>query len=77
MEPARSRASFVTLRMNRGLSVAAAADEMGLARGTLASFERGESVSLASAKMIADFHGCSVVELLAFEGPSTPASKAA
>lgn len=70
MEPERTRATLVTERINRGLSVAAAARAMGIARGTLVSFEDGEPVALASAKAIADFYGWTVVDLLALEASS-------
>ena len=67
MEPNRSRASLIAERMNRGLSVAAAADAIGIARGTLDAFERGDSVSLASLKRVADFYGCTVMDIVRTE----------
>lgn len=55
-------------RIARGLSINAAAKAIGIAPGTLNACERGESISLRSAKLIADFYGCTVVELVAVEG---------
>ncbi len=64
MEPAQRRAALRDERMNRGLSLAAAASAIGIHRATLVTFERDESVSLPSLKAIADFYGCKVVDLV-------------
>lgn len=51
-------------RLNRGLSVRQAGDLIGVAPNTLATLERGGSVAPSSAKLIADFYGCKVTDLL-------------
>lgn len=51
-------------RVNRGLSVRQAADEIGVAPGTLAALEDGRSVYPASAKKVADYFGCKVTDLI-------------
>ncbi len=65
---AARRRALVSERIARGLSINAAAKAIGIAPGTLNACERGESISLRSAKLIADFYGCTVVELVAVEG---------
>ena len=54
-------------RLNRGLSVAAAAKEIGVHRATLTSLESGARVHPESAKKIADFYGCQVTDLMPVE----------
>lgn len=56
--------NLTTERLNRGLSVAGAAAEIGIHRATLSALERGESVHPASAKRVADFFGCKVTDLM-------------
>lgn len=51
-------------RMNRGLTLKAAAEAIGVHRATLASVEAGGSVRPANAKKIADFFGCKVTDLM-------------
>ena len=62
-----TRRELMAARMNRGLSVQAAAAQIGIAHGTLRRFEAGESVTVANAKLIADFYGCKVTDLLPLE----------
>jgi DNA-binding XRE family transcriptional regulator len=50
-------------RINRGLSVADAANEIGIARGTLVRAEAGEMPKPALAKKIADFYGTRVTDI--------------
>lgn len=54
-------------RLNRGLSVAAAAAEIGVHRRTLAALERGETVNPANAKKVADYFGVLVTDLMPLE----------
>lgn len=54
-------------RLNRGLSVLAAAEEIGVHRATLTALERGERVHPANAKKIADYFGCQVTDLMPLE----------
>jgi DNA-binding XRE family transcriptional regulator len=61
------RREFIVKRMDMGLSPEAAAQRIGIARGTLLRFERGDSLSLTSAKLIADFWGCKVTDMIPFE----------
>jgi transcriptional regulator with XRE-family HTH domain len=51
-------------RLNRGMSVRQAAERIGIAAGTLSTLEAGGSVHPASAKLVADFYGCKVTDLL-------------
>lgn len=55
--------NIVAERINRGLSLAQAAFEIGIARGTLVKAESGEMPSPANAKRIADFYGCKVTDI--------------
>lgn len=54
-------------RLNRGLSVRRAADEIGVARATLRRLEDGRSVHPATAKQIADYFGVQVTDLMPIE----------
>ncbi len=54
---------LVALRVNRGLSVPAAAARAGVATGTLRRAERGLSIRPGPAKRIADFYGRKVTDL--------------
>ncbi len=63
-ELAVRRRALVSERIARGLSINAAAKAIGVAPGTLNACERGESLSLRSAKRIADFYGCKVADLM-------------
>lgn len=56
------------LRLNKGLSARQAAQQIGLARETLARAERGEGVHPGSAKLIADFYGVKVTDIWPVEG---------
>lgn len=60
-----TRRDLVAKRRNMGLSVEAAAAEIGIARNTLARFERGDTLILSTLKLIADFYGCQVTDLAA------------
>lgn len=51
-------------RLNRGLTLSGAAAEIGVHRATLASVEAGGSVHPANAKLIADYFGCKVTDLM-------------
>lgn len=51
-------------RLNRGLSSRIAADQIGVDRRTLERAERGEGVNPAKAKLIADFYGVLVTDIL-------------
>jgi transcriptional regulator with XRE-family HTH domain len=51
-------------RLNRGLSLAAAARVIGVHRNTLTALEAGARVHPESAKKIADYFGCKVTDLL-------------
>lgn len=55
--------NIVGERLNRGLSINAAAIEMGIARGSLVKAERGELPHPAVAKLIADFYGVLVTDI--------------
>lgn len=59
--------NLVRERINRGLSVAAAAEEIGVARGTLKALEAGQRVSPRTAKKVADFFGVQVTDLMPVE----------
>jgi len=50
-------------RLNRGLSLEAAGEQMGILRQTLWNAEHGKGVSPATAKAIADFYGYRVTEI--------------
>lgn len=54
-------------RLNRGLSQADAAAEIGVARATLDRAESGLSVQPAKAKRIADYYGVLVTDILPAE----------
>jgi len=60
-------------RLNRGLSVAAAAKEIGVHRRTLTALESGGRVLPDSAKKVADYFGCKVTDLPAFAATATDA----
>lgn len=51
------------LRLNKGLSIRAAADEMGIAEQSLRRAESGESVLPRVAFQIASFYDCKVTDL--------------
>ena len=51
-------------RLNRGLTISAAAEMIGVHRATLTALERGQTVSPANAKLIADHFGCKVTDLM-------------
>lgn len=57
--------NLVERRLNKGLTIKAAAAEIGVNRMTLAALERGERVRPDNAKKVADFYGCKVMDLLA------------
>lgn len=50
-------------RLDRGLSALQAAEEMGIAPGTLQRAERGLGIHPASKKAIADFYGFRVRDI--------------
>lgn len=79
MSPGRTmtRRELTAARMNRGLSVEAAAMQIGIAHNTLRRFEAGESILLANAKLIADFYGCKVTDLLPLDPEPAPTEKRA
>lgn len=54
-------------RLNRGLTVAAAALQIGVSRGTLQKAEAGLMPSAPLAKKIADFYGAKVTEIWPLE----------
>lgn len=54
-------------RLNRGLSVVEAAEQIGVSRGTLAKAERGAMVRPRQAKQIADFYGVQVTDIWSVE----------
>lgn len=60
---------LLELRRDKGLSVRAAAEEIGVARATLERAERGESVYPGTAKLIADFYEVRVTEIWPVEEP--------
>jgi transcriptional regulator with XRE-family HTH domain len=56
-------------RLNRGLSLSAAADEIGVPLNVLSRAEAGEGMPHPSnAKRIADFYGCQVTDIWPVEG---------
>lgn len=57
-------------RLNRGLSPAAAAADIGISRGTLRRAESGERPQVAVAKKIADFYGVQVTDIWPVEDRS-------
>lgn len=59
--------NLIATRLNLGLSVAEAAERMGIARNTLAKAERGERIHPGSAKTIADFYGKRVTDIWPIE----------
>ena len=62
--PKLSARDLKATRLNMGLSVAAAAEAMGVARRTLVDVERdGRMPVPAAAKRIADFFGVQVTDL--------------
>lgn len=54
-------------RLNRGLSLTAAARAMGVHRKTLTALESGARAHPESAKKVADFYGCQVVDVMPVE----------
>ncbi len=54
-------------RLNRGLSLAGAARDIGVHRATLTALEGGARVHPESAKKIADYFGCKVTDLMPLE----------
>lgn len=61
--------ALVRMRMNRGLSRAAAARSIGIARGTLVSAECGHRIGEAQAKRIADFYDVRVTDIWPVDDP--------
>ena len=55
--------SAIAMRLNRGLSLRAAADEIGVDRRTLEKLEKGHPIREEIAKRIADFYGCQVTDI--------------
>jgi transcriptional regulator with XRE-family HTH domain len=60
-------------RLNRGLSLRAAAAEIGVREQTIRRLEGGERVHPANAKKVADFYGVTVVDIMPIE-PSEAAA---
>lgn len=58
-----TRRESIAKRQNMGLSAEQAAAKIGIARNTLARFERGDTLIFANLKLIADFYGCKVTDL--------------
>jgi transcriptional regulator with XRE-family HTH domain len=61
---------LTTARLNKGLSLEAAALQIGVARTTLVRAERGERIHPAKAKLIADFFGLEVSDFYPVEPPN-------
>lgn len=61
-------------RMNRGLSAAVAAGEMGIEKQTLLNAETGTSPRPENAKKIADFYGYRVTDIWPITEPSEAAA---
>lgn len=59
--------NIVALRLNKGLSRRQAAKEIGIARATLAAVEEGQMVHPGKAKLIADFYGVKVTDIVKVE----------
>jgi transcriptional regulator with XRE-family HTH domain len=55
--------NLVAERVNRGLSVLEAAEQIGVARGTLSRAEQGVMPSPRNAKKVADFYGVQVTDI--------------
>jgi transcriptional regulator with XRE-family HTH domain len=58
-------------RVNRGFTVRGLARELGVAEQTIRRLENGEMVHPAKAKVVADFFGCKVTDLMPVEGASS------
>lgn len=58
-------------RLNEGKSIRALAKDLDVHQHTIRALERGESVSPASAKKVADWLGCTVVDLLGLPADET------
>jgi lambda repressor-like predicted transcriptional regulator len=58
-----TRVNLEEVRLNRGLSLRQAAEQIGIHRRTLDRAERGDSVHPGNAKLIADFYGVRVTDI--------------
>lgn len=56
--------SLQTARLNRGMSIRQLALAVGMAQQTLANLENGKPVHPASAKVVADYFGVQVTDLM-------------
>ena len=54
---------LIKMRLDRGLSVSQAAQQIGVAQRTLSRAESGEGIHPASMKLIADFYYVRVTDL--------------
>lgn len=66
--------NIVAERLNRGLSQADAAGEIGVSRMTLDRAEQGHAVQPAKAKLIADFYGARVTDIWPVSEPDRTAA---
>jgi transcriptional regulator with XRE-family HTH domain len=61
-------------RVNRGFTIRGLAREIGVAEQTLRRLENGEVVHPAKAKLVADYFGCKVTDLMPLGGDGSAAS---
>lgn len=67
-----SRFDLARARVNAGLSVRRLAAACGVSRNTIDLLEKGRAVRPASAKLVADYFGVEVTDLMPPEGVTSP-----
>jgi DNA-binding XRE family transcriptional regulator len=73
----RHEFSLRKARVNSGHSKRSLARELGIAYGTLIRLERGQPVHPANAKVVADFFGVQVTDLMPAPAPDDDKAAAA
>ncbi len=69
-------ANLTELRLNRGLSQVAAAEEAGVTKSVWNRAENGDAIAPANARLIASFFGLKVTDIWPIEPESTEVAAA-